>query len=1144
MKQWIRASLGLALLWPAVIAIAQNTNSGDIRGVVTDQSGAVIPGSTVQITDVDKGVTRTYTTDGAGLYDTGSIVPDHYLITVTKEGFGPYVRGPITLDVSTQTVNAQLKVGSTQKVVVTTDVPLLTTETGSQEATLSSETMAKLPQTGADWQNFIWLMPGASGAPEQNSTANAPGAGTTSVNGNLPYASVLADGATTTLPMSQNSDVTVFETTAEVKVSTSAFSAQYGVGNVIYNQITKSGTSQFHGAGYEYFQNDALNAAPYEFGAANPTIPPLRYNNFGFAVGGPILKHKMFFYFDFDKTINNSGSVQFATVPSDALKAGDFTAPGLPTLYDPTKQTFQNTGSYTYFGSQYQGGSLTVQCPCVIRPSFIQETGVNKIPSAMLNPVAQNIQKFFPEPNTAGTVTSGIAANNLSFIQPSHTPFTKFFGRLDYDITPTNRLTLSETESDNPVVSFSPICPINCESQDVSRDNAQISDVWTFSPTFVNEARIGFTDQLNFFVPDTLNKGYPAQLGLTLAKADNFPDVQFGSNLFYEMGNNGSTPNAVYKEFVIDPSDVVTLIRGRHVLHFGGEVLINRADSTAWGNINAATVNYNGQYTASGGANTSAYDGQPYADFLLGQTNTWSAQVRPEYGARWKSPQFFVQDDYKMRPNLTVNLGLRYEINTGWSEVKGNIAAFDPTVVNPANGSLGAMWYAFSAANGRTTAQAPKYNIVLPRVGFSWQPKNDTVIRAGFGMYASTWSEDTYGAGIGNAFGTSGNSNDTTNGFCPVVQLDANGATPDTTNPGCGVGNNNPVSINARYLNSPTTPDALNGQQVSYNQYHTPVPTNYQWTLEVQRQFGLNYVADVTYVGNHGTNLNLSTNLDINQVPENLLGPNDLGNKPYPLFNQIQGRTNNGISNYNALQTSLTKRVSYGLQFNVNYTWSHFLNDQDSSGWGGRGGYQNYQNAFDTNANYSNSNFDIRNMFKGQAVYELPFGKGRQFLNNNWAMDEVLGGWQLSGTFVVQGGNPLSITTGGNNTSNNQSGSYTQYANLVGNYKLSGSTKSRLNEWYNLDAFAVPAPFTYGDFRRNIVRGPGLTEVNASLGKTFDVWPERGVKLQIRADATNLPNHASFGQPGNNAIGNGQSAQITSTTVGGRGMQLYGRISF
>ena len=199
-----------------------------------------------------------------------------------------------------------------------TDVPLLTLESGAQEGTLASQTISQLPQVGADWENFVILLPGASGAPENQTSFNA--GQTASINGNLPYANVLADGATTTLPMSQNSDVTIFETTAEVKVSTTAFSAQYGIGDIIYNQITKGGTNQFHGAGYEYFQNNALNAAPYNFGTGTP-VPVLRYNNFGFAVGGPILRHKMFFYFDFDKTINNGGaSTAFNTMPSDCAE--------------------------------------------------------------------------------------------------------------------------------------------------------------------------------------------------------------------------------------------------------------------------------------------------------------------------------------------------------------------------------------------------------------------------------------------------------------------------------------------------------------------------------------------------------------------------------------------------------------------------------------------------------------------------------------------------------------------------------------------------------------------------------------------------------------------------------------------------------
>jgi hypothetical protein len=290
--------------------------------------------------------------------------------------------------------------------------------------------------------------------------------------------------------------------------------------------------------------------------------------------------------------------------------------------------------------------------------------------------------------------------------------------------------------------------------------------------------------------------------------------------------------------------------------------------------------------------------------------------------------------------------------------------------------------------------------------------------------------------------------------------------------------------------------------------------------------------------------------VDLDQVPESKLGPNDIGDKPYPLFNSISGSQDNAISNYNALQTELKKRMNHGLEFEVNYVWSHFLDDQDSSGWGSRGGWQNYQNAYDPSSNYSNSNFDIRNAFKGQVIYDLPFGRGRQFLNKNWAVDEVLGGWQLSSSFVIQDGNPMSITTGGNNTSYNQSGDYTQYANLIGNWQKSGSVYSRLKEWYNAAALTTPPAGTYGNFRRNIITGPGLTDMNASLGKAFDLWPDRGVQLTIRAEAFNVLNHPSFGQTGSNVISAdptqnaASSAVINSVTVGGRTMQLYGRIQF
>jgi hypothetical protein len=247
------------------------------------------------------------------------------------------------------------------------------------------------------------------------------------------------------------------------------------------------------------------------------------------------------------------------------------------------------------------------------------------------------------------------------------------------------------------------------------------------------------------------------------------------------------------------------------------------------------------------------------------------------------------------------------------------------------------------------------------------------------------------------------------------------------------------------------------------------------------------------------------------------------------------------------------------LQFSANYTWSHFLDDMDSSGWGSREGYQNYQNAYVISQNYSNSNFDIRQMFKGEAVYQLPFGRGKMFMNtSNLALDEALGGWEISSTFIAQGGTPMGVTTGNNNTSGNLSGSYTQEAILTGNYRTAGPSGAyhSLTSWFN-DTYDTnhqpgsavwenPAdyPNQYGTFRRNLIYGPDLTDVNFSMGKTFDIYPEKGIKFQFRAEATNILNHPSFGQPGPNTIGSSSPEQITSTTVGGRDWEMVGHITF
>jgi hypothetical protein len=568
----------------------------------------------------------------------------------------------------------------------------------------------------------VKLIPGATGT---TSYTGATGQAL-SVNGNLPYNAVLNDGASSALSHSGNADVSVVETVQEVQVSTSAFSAQYGIGGAVFNQITKGGSNQWHGSLYEYVQNDFFNARSY----FQKSAPYTRFHNFGGSVSGPVIKNKAFFYFNYDQVINLSASTGTITVPTVAMRNGDFS--GLAPIYNPATATNAvGTDGKTY----------------IKRTQFAN----NKITT--IDPVAAKIMAYYPLPNTAGSAPdpkTGIVSNNYYYSYRGSQPFKKYFGRFDYDISPTNRLTASVTKRDNPAIYPSSIgCPINCYVGDVDSYNSQITDVWNISSRTINELRMGYTNQLNFFATQTAGKGYPQQLGLQFSKADIFPTVNISS---YQGLSPGTT--AVYKEHNFDPSDVVTMIRGHHVLHFGGEYLIFQDNSTAWGNVNGATTGFTGTYTQctwcvqTGAAVAS---GNAFADFLLGDIQNWSASVTPEFAGRQKAPQVFVQDDWKIRPNITVNLGLRYQIMEGWSDAKQNQRTFDPLITNTTTGTAGAMWYAANKDHGRTQLQNNVYNTFLPRVGIAWQVKPNTVVRGGYGLYAYLWSLDTYGSGEGSA---------------------------------------------------------------------------------------------------------------------------------------------------------------------------------------------------------------------------------------------------------------------------------------------------------------------------------------------------------------------------------------------------------
>jgi hypothetical protein len=343
-----------------------------------------------------------------------------------------------------------------------------------------------------------------------------------------------------------------------------------------------------------------------------------------------------------------------------------------------------------------------------------------------------------------------------------------------------------------------------------------------------------------------------------------------------------------------------------------------------------------------------------------------------------------------------------------------------------------------------------------------------------------------------------------------------------------------------------TSPTRYNGQNASYTQFDAPDPKIYQWNLDVQHAIGTNTSVELAYVGSHGFNLNFPT--DLNQLSDSQAAQNAAANgnlynslKPNRNFNSINGSTNDAISNYHSLQASINRRLARGVSFGFNYTWSHFLDDQDSSGWGSRAGPQDRVRAT-ASSNYSNSNFDIRNAFKGNIVYEVPVGRGRMFLNHNAIIDEIFGGYQISSTMQFRSGNPFSVFANGVNTYA-QNGTVTPFANYNGGSTTPRAGKSSV-KWYDPTAFSTPAAGTFGNIRRNFLYGPGLELVNISAGKKFNLYEQ--VKLQIRVDATNAFNHVSLGQPSTNytTAGTVLDPQIKGAQTAGRVLQGGFRFEF
>jgi hypothetical protein len=1096
---WMRFLFMTTLGFLSAHSEAQNINAGEIRGVVTDSTGAAVSNAAVSLMNTDTGVITKVTADASGVYDVPQLTPGSYNVSISAPAFKTYVESNVLLRTAPIQVNAILQVGTVgEQVTVNADNQVeLQTEDSESNLTLDSTTVTSIPNIGNTWFNETVLIPGVNGGGKQNQNGESIG-----VDGAQPYQeNFLLNGGIETFIGSQNPDWIIEPTDfiAETQFETHNFNATSGGGLAVLNIITKNGTNKWHGSFWDYNTNSAFAAQNYFSGGSG--VPPSSQNTFGVTASGPIIKDKLFFFAGEQRQLLNAGATGIGSVPTAAMKAGDFSELD-PATGKPIFSTIFNPATTA------TAGGVTTRQPFA----------GNQIPAGSISQQAANWQKFFPDPNYGAT---GAIIDNYRYSEQVHDVTDWYTGKIDYNLSSKHHVNASGVYGDVTFPNPSLLNPIGEFAEHGHEFQTTVSETWTPSSTLINEARFSVVRFFGYWVSGDYGQGYATKIGIPGTFVDAWPSLNVTGGYSYGAGLEA---NISENEYV--PSDVVTWVKGKHILKFGGEFDAGQVNGNFSG-YSDGSFSFNGDSTRDPQGSS---NGVGYADFLLGDVSNWSISITPEAGGRLKTPMFFAQDDYKVRPNLTLNLGFRYEIQPGWGEAQDRQGDFDPTLLNPATGTLGAVWFAKGAngVNSRIKIEQTSY-IPQPRVGFSWQPRKNWTVRAGYGIYAELLGQNTYEGD--EVLGISGtNSLNETDSLTPVFTL--------------ARGSPQPIFTTVANL----TPSSLNGQSVGYTPHNTKVPTIEEFQLDTQHEFAKGIVADLAYVGTVGRHLALT--MDWNQVPANELGSSNPAQfRPFPQFQSLPTTIGEGNSSYNALQARLQKQFAAGWQFSTAFTYSHTLDEGTGTGNGGAAALGDvWQNGYNLKADYGNSLLDQRLSFNGDIIYDLPVGQGKMFLNQGGVLNAVLGGWRVAGLWQLHTGVPFTPIL-----ENNLTGSLagTWFPDRVGSGKLSHHT---LNEWFDPTAFKQPAIGTYGNSGRNILYGPGWQQLDLSMQKHWAVPFFFGEKsdVQVRVDTSDLTNNPNFGQPNPNLVlvpGTTTGAlmspgqQITTSNTS-RALQFEGKFSF
>lgn len=1059
-----------ALFAFTISALAQ---TAQVTGRISDASGAVVPGAQVSVANQKTGLIRDSVSNGEGYFTIPLLPPGEYRISVKKDGFKPVVRPDVVLNVEqVARLDFSLETGAvSDTVTITSDAPVMNTETSSVGQVVDNKTVVTLPLNGRNYSQLAVLAPGATPNPGSRTEDGF------SLNGNRLFQnSFQVDGAdnnnyifgvdtNTTQALRPSVDAI-----QEFKVETANYSAEYGraAGGVISVAI-KSGTNAFHGSVFEFLRNDKLDARNFFVNRNNLRKQPLRFNQFGGTIGGPVWKDHTFFFFSYQGTRIRTSDTAVVTVPTADMKRGIF---GTTNIYDPANVV---AGARVQFAN-------------------------NTIPTARLDPTGLKLAALYPNPNQAG------AANNYATNQRQTDDADQIDVRGDHSFNGNNKIFGRYSKSDRGRIR-SPIfaAPGNGGAFATQPLN-QIPQAWSVaggytrvvSSSAVNELRINYTDNQSeqlaladkSFYAEFGIKGVPDFPGLT-----GLPTINVTN--FTGLGDRTFTPNPKRSK-MFQISDGFSLTKGAHGLKLGGEFWQLRGFAGTSNNARGS-LTFNGQFT-SRVPGTGV--GSAIADLLLGQTSTATITTFQIVNMKANNTGIYFNDNWKVSPKLTLNLGLRYELMTRFRERDNRHGSFD---LNAGSATYGTVILAKDGDHVSETFSDLDKNNFAPRLGFAWQVANKTVVRGsgglfygGFGFYAvgqTTAASPPFFLNI--AYPTA------TNAATSNVTL-ANGFPADALNVSRAV---NP---------------AVGAQLRNY-----PFPTVYQGNLSLEREIAGGIVGTVSYVGNATTHLNGQIDWNAPRPGAGAVNPR----RPYPTFGAINLFAGFGHSSYHSLQLKAERRFRNGFSLLSSYTWSHGLdNTQDGEDTTNA---TLPQDQFNTNAEKGNSSYDLQHRSVTSVIYDLPFAK--------WAGDSrvakaILGGFQLGGIFVMQTGQPVNLTVAGNpaNTTNP-----VRPNRLADGFLARGS--QTIDRWFDVSAFALPAAFTFGNASRNLLRAPGNVNLDLLIGRNF-IFSER-TRLEFRGEFYNATNTAHFGRP-NAVIGSPQAGTITNTATPNRQIQLGLRLVF